>query len=94
MLEAKFRSFFVTHEAVIAQLGERQTEDLKVPGSIPGRGRLILFKVFLISFEEIFNFLFYSFISIQYCCQESEPEWPDKFCSAHQENNTARGSIG
>ena len=23
--------------AVIAQLGERQTEDLKVPGSIPGR---------------------------------------------------------
>ncbi len=27
--------------AVIAQLGERQTEDLKVPGSIPGRGRFI-----------------------------------------------------
>ena len=25
-------------EAAIAQLGERQTEDLKVPGSIPGRG--------------------------------------------------------
>ena len=25
-------------KAVIAQLGERQTEDLKVPGSIPGRG--------------------------------------------------------
>ena len=25
-------------EAVVAQLGERQTEDLKVPGSIPGRG--------------------------------------------------------
>ena len=24
--------------AVIAQLGERQTEDLKVPGSIPGHG--------------------------------------------------------
>ena len=24
---------------MIAQLGERQTEDLKVPGSIPGRGR-------------------------------------------------------
>jgi hypothetical protein len=24
--------------AAIAQLGERQTEDLKVPGSIPGRG--------------------------------------------------------
>ena len=27
--------------AEIAQLGERQTEDLKVPGSIPGRGILI-----------------------------------------------------
>ena len=26
--------------AAIAQLGERQTEDLKVPGSIPGGGRL------------------------------------------------------
>ena len=24
---------------MIAQLGERQTEDLKVPGSIPGHGR-------------------------------------------------------
>ena len=24
--------------AVIDQLGERQTKDLKVPGSIPGRG--------------------------------------------------------
>ena len=32
----QFRSFF--QQAVIAQLGERQTEDLKVPGSIPGRG--------------------------------------------------------
>ena len=27
-------------QAVMAQLGERQTEDLKVPGSIPGRGIL------------------------------------------------------
>ena len=26
--------------AAIAQLGERQTEDLKVPGSIPGGGIL------------------------------------------------------
>ena len=25
-------------DAAIAQLGERQTEDLKVPGSIPGLG--------------------------------------------------------
>ena len=29
-------------QAAIAQLGERQTEDLRVPGSIPGLG--ILFK--------------------------------------------------
>ena len=28
-------------EAAIAQLGERQTEDLKVPGSIPGLGTRI-----------------------------------------------------
>ena len=27
--------------AVIAQLGERQTEDLKVPGSIPGLGTFL-----------------------------------------------------
>ena len=27
-------------QAAIAQLGERQTEDLKVPGSIPGLGTL------------------------------------------------------
>ena len=27
-----------TNMAAIAQLGERQTEDLKVPGSIPGGG--------------------------------------------------------
>ena len=28
------------HQAAIAQLGERQTEDLKVPGSIPGLGTI------------------------------------------------------
>ena len=28
-------------QAAIAQLGERQTEDLKVPGSIPGLGNLV-----------------------------------------------------
>ena len=33
--------------ASIAQLGERQTEDLKVPGSIPGRGT---FSCFWLSF--------------------------------------------
>ena len=31
-------------EAAIAQLGERQTEDLKVPGSIPGLGISVLLK--------------------------------------------------
>ena len=28
----------IIFQTVIAQLGERQTEDLKVPGSIPSRG--------------------------------------------------------
>ena len=28
----------LTSQAAIAQLGERQTEDLEVPGSIPGLG--------------------------------------------------------
>jgi hypothetical protein len=32
------RRFAVVFEAALAQLGERQTEDLKVPGSIPGGG--------------------------------------------------------
>ena len=32
----------VISSAAIAQLGERQTEDLKVPGSIPGLGILNL----------------------------------------------------
>ena len=32
-------SFFSNPTAAIAQLGERQTEDLKVPGSIPGLGK-------------------------------------------------------
>ena len=31
--------------AAIAQLGERQTEDLKVPGSIPGLGIFLIFGV-------------------------------------------------
>ena len=32
------QAFVASHRAAIAQLGERQTEDLKVPGSIPGLG--------------------------------------------------------
>ena len=31
---------FAQNQAAIAQLGERQTEDLQVPGSIPGLGML------------------------------------------------------
>ena len=33
----------VMSNAAIAQLGERQTEDLKVPGSIPGEGIFLFF---------------------------------------------------
>jgi hypothetical protein len=29
------------NQAALAQLGERQTEDLKVPGSIPGGGTFV-----------------------------------------------------
>ena len=36
--------FFFSCIAAIAQLGERQTEDLKVPGSIPGLGTLCPFE--------------------------------------------------
>ena len=35
--------------AAIAQLGERQTEDLKVPGSIPGLGIYSVFLGLLVS---------------------------------------------
>ena len=35
--------------AAIAQLGERQAEDLKVPGSIPGRGNFVFIFLFLSS---------------------------------------------
>ena len=35
----------LSQHAVIAQLGERQTEDLKVPGSIPGRGIYFFFSI-------------------------------------------------
>ena len=41
----KFTFIVTTIEAAIAQLGERQTEDLKVPGSIPGGGIKIFFFV-------------------------------------------------
>ena len=35
-------SHIMQQEAAIAQLGERQTEDLEVPGSIPGLGSVFL----------------------------------------------------
>ena len=37
-LERQYEQARHCGEAAIAQLGERQTEDLKVPGSIPGLG--------------------------------------------------------
>ena len=37
--------------AAIAQLGERQTEDLKVPGSIPGGGMGREKKIIFLSFS-------------------------------------------
>ena len=36
---------------MIAQLGERQTEDLKVPGSIPGRGSFFCFFYFFLNYR-------------------------------------------
>ena len=44
-----FHSIIVNLCAVIAQLGERQTEDLKVPGSIPGRGNTVFFLFFSVT---------------------------------------------
>ena len=40
-----FQKLLVYRSAVVAQLGERQTEDLKVPGSIPGDGKFFSFFV-------------------------------------------------
>ena len=54
--------------AAIAQLGERQTEDLKVPGSIPGGGtrlfsrkcQISLFDVIKVQFGNYMTSFFYS----------------------------------
>ena len=40
MCDVEAPASFVQAAAAIAQLGERQTEDLKVPGSIPGHGTI------------------------------------------------------
>ena len=59
--------------AGIAQLGERQTEALKVAGSIPAAGKFfmyayfILFLFFIFFFKFIYVFCFY-FYFICYCC--------------------------
>ena len=48
--------------AGIAQLGERQTEDLKVPGSIPGHGTILfLLSVILYYKTETVTFFYISF---------------------------------
>ena len=39
MLSILLIKYLKFQEADIAQLGERKTEDLKVPGSIPGVGK-------------------------------------------------------
>ena len=39
-VESSILSVAFAARAALAQLGERQTEDLKVPGSIPGGGIL------------------------------------------------------
>ena len=46
-------SIFLHCQAAIAQLGERQIEDLKVPGSIPGAASLGFVKYFA-SFKAIY----------------------------------------
>ena len=42
----------IGHFADIAQLGERQTEDLKVPGSIPGVGSEIILRRVIIFWSQ------------------------------------------
>ena len=42
-------------KAAIAQLGERQTEDLKVPGSIPGGGNLQFSFFFKVVIDIVFS---------------------------------------
>ena len=63
------RSMCTQPAAAIAQLGERQTEDLKVPGSIPGRGMNLFFD---------FLFYFQSFLDtakIQLSLEKFSPLW-------------------
>ncbi|CAI5724355.1 unnamed protein product [Peronospora farinosa] len=50
-----------TGVASVAQLGERQTEDLKVPGSIPGRGTFARVSGRLVAFFALFSTFFHVF---------------------------------
>ena len=51
-------SLYCDDRAAIAQLGERQTEDLKVPGSIPGLG------IFSMPSAVIIVSIFVSFVQV------------------------------
>ena len=56
--------------AVVVQLGERQTEDLDVAGSSPAHGILLLiifFSVLKFYFYNYFNLLWKSYFLLNYC---------------------------
>ena len=55
-------------EAAIAQLGERQTEDLKVPGSIPGLGMSFAQQVRLCQRKQVVLISeFYTLTAVLWC---------------------------
>ena len=54
--KGRYFSVNINHElAEIAQLGERQTEDLNVPGSIPGFGNIFIFFNLAYFFVQVFT---------------------------------------
>lgn len=55
--------------AVVVQLGERQTEDLDVAGSSPAHGilLLIIFSVLKFYFYNYFDLLWKSYFLLNYC---------------------------
>ena len=57
---------YILEVAAIAQMGERQTEDLKVPGSIPGLG---IFSSSLFSY--FFHPLSISLLTVDMFCPRS-----------------------
>ena len=54
-IECRFCVYGMGLQAAIAQLGERQTEDLKVPGSIPGRGTRFSLYAHITQFDILFR---------------------------------------